>query len=84
MKNDIIELLYEIKDDYELITSEDIENFIECATDYDEQYIDQLIGKCSMWTLKKNNNDKYPQRIKRDEIKMCNRVLYRLNKNKKS
>lgn len=61
--------------------NDDIEKFKTLATPYDESYINDLIAKCVNWTMKKDLDDKYQQKLKRDEIKTLERVKYRVNKN---
>lgn len=75
----MIEHIIELSQDYDDIVSlHDIEKFKSIATSYDETYISKLISNCVNWTMKKDWDDKYQQKLKRDEIKTLERVKYRV------
>jgi hypothetical protein len=79
--NHLVDYIEEISLDYENIVSKsDIDIFKKNATKYDEVYINELMGKCVNWAMKKDWDDIYHQRLRRDEIKVLERVKYRLNK----
>ena len=79
--NYMIEHIIELAQEYEDIVSfSDIEKFKKIATTYDETYINQLISNCVNWTMKKDWDDKYQQKLKRDEIKTLERVKYRVER----
>lgn len=79
--NCMIEHIIELSQEYEDIVSlSDIEKFRCIATTYDETYINQLISKCVNWTMKKDWDDKFQQKLKRDEIKTLERVKYRVER----
>lgn len=77
----IIEHIIELSQDYDDIVSlDDIEKFKSIATAYDETYINKLISNCVNWIMKKDWDDKYQQKLKRDEIKTLERVKYRVER----
>lgn len=79
--NYMIEHIIELSQEYEDIVSlEEIEKFRGIATSYDETFISQLISNCTKWTMKKDWDDRYQQKLKRDEIKTLERVKYRVER----
>jgi len=79
--NYMIEHIIELSQEYkEIVSLSDIEKFKSIATAYDETYISQLISNCVNWTMKKDWDDKYYQKLKRDEIKTLERVKYRVKR----
>ncbi len=77
----ILEHIIEVSECYEgIISLADIEKFKKMATEYDQEYISELISKCTTWTLKKDWDDKYNEKLKRDEIKVLERVKFRVER----
>lgn len=80
MKKEIIGLLKELVGCYG-ITLEEVNKFSKVATEADYNYIHELAGKCTKWTLNYDHpSGKYQDRLKRDELKMCERVKKRIAK----
>lgn len=77
-----IDHLHEINATYQIVSNQEIELFEKIATKYDQDYIDELIRKCTNWLMKKDWDDIYHQKTERDEIKMLQRVKYRIEKHK--
>lgn len=82
IKKEILEHILDLYKEYsDIIPLDYIEKFKLKYTTYDERYILKLINNCVTWTLKKDWGDEYVERLKRDEIKVLQRVKYRVEKN---
>ena len=73
------EILFDFLDDFN-ISKKDIKRFGEIANEYDQNYINNLIGKNVLNTLKLDVSDVYKQHVIKNELNMLKRVEYKLKK----
>ncbi len=81
IRREILEHIIDLYKEYSFVIPFDyIEKYKIISTVNDEKHIEKLMNNCVTWTLKKDWDDKYVQRLKRDEIKVLERVKYRVEK----